>query len=558
MTLRALVVPLSVLAGTLACTAAASTDDSRPPSETSETADPAPTLDAAFLREHTRILSDDALAGRRPGSEGGAAAVAHIVETMQSLGLEPAGEDGGWTQAVPMRAVSLDAEATGLELVGPAGARPLSFGDDWVGTSFAAEAQAIDAELVFVGYGVTAPEYEWDDYAAADVRGKIVLTLVGDPPVSDGRFAGPAMTYYGRWTYKFERARAAGAIGCLVIHDTEAASYGWNVPQTSYAGERFQVLAGDGAVPEALAVQGWLASGAAEAIAKEAVAKEWGTSLEDWVARALTPDFKAVATGLRLKGQLATRERRLSDVNVLGRRPGRARAHESLVISAHWDHLGSDAALIEQGQDGIYNGAIDNASGIAGMLGVAAALRGEALDRSIVLLATTAEEQGLLGSRYWVANPTMPLEEVVAVVNIDSMNVYGATQSVEVIGWGQSTLEDRLVAAAETQGRSVIPDSRPEAGGFYRSDHFPFALAGIPALYFRSGFDMVDGGEQAGAAIAKQIGARYHTPADEFDPSWSFAGALLDTQLVVALLRELANTQERPSYKPGSEFAGKR
>jgi Zn-dependent M28 family amino/carboxypeptidase len=230
-----------------------------------------------------------------------------------------------------------------------------------------------------------------------------------------------------------------------------------------------------------------------------------------------------------------------------------------VILTAHWDHLGTDATLQAAGQDGIHNGAIDNASGIATMLGVAAELRrGQPLDRSVVLLATTAEEQGLLGSRYWVANPTVPHASVVAVVNLDSMNVYGRTKQVEVVGWGQTTLEDVLIELAGKQGRSVGGDSHPEAGSFYRSDHFPFGQVGIPALYFHSGLDMIDGGLEAGEQLRAGVKQRYHTPADEFDESWSFAGALEDARLVIGVVQAMATQGATPSYKPGSEFAGLR
>ncbi|WP_198154483.1 M28 family peptidase [Plesiocystis pacifica] len=529
-----------------------------------EAADPGsgPALSVAFLRSFTESFSRDELGGRLPGSEGAAQAVGELVAAMEAIGLEPAGDGGGWTQAVSLRGVSLDRAASRLEIVSAGGAAgAFAFAQDWVGTSFAAgTARSLDAELVFVGYGVSAPEYDWDDYAGVDVRGKVVLAFVGDPPTEDGRFGGPAMTYYGRWTYKFERALEAGAAGCLVIHEDAPASYGWNVPTTSYSGERFHVLDGEGQPPPALDLRGWISAGATDALAKAQ-----GASLEQWHAQAMAPEFAAAPLGVRLRGELRTSERQIADVNVLGRLPGSDPEHadEAVFVTAHWDHMGTDADKLAAGEDGIYNGAVDNASGIAGMLGVAAQLRadqlaGEALPRSAVFLATTAEEQGLLGSRYFVANPTLPLDDVVAVINIDSMNVFGQTRAVEIVGWGQTTLEERVVALAGEQGRAVIPDRHPASGGFYRSDHFPFALAGVPALYFHSSLDMVEGGTAAGDALGAGMRERYHTPADEFDPTWSFEGALQDAQLVVALIRQLGQPDATPRYKPESEFAGKR
>jgi Zn-dependent M28 family amino/carboxypeptidase len=530
------------------------TDSVQPTEPVAEPELPAMTIE--FLREHTRALSTDALGGRLPGSEGARATVEYIVENMQALGLEPGGENGGWTQTVRMRGVTIDQAATTLELVGGKGSPiPMTFGETWVGSSFAAGSeQVIDAELVFLGYGVTAPEQQWDDYAKLDVKGKIVVVFVGDPPLEDGRFGGKAMTYYGRWGYKYEAALAAGAAGCLVIHEDEPASYGWNVPKTSFSSERFTVLGADGQSAPALGMQGWITAQTADAIAKRT-----GKSLAKWHELALRPDFKPIATKLRVRAKISTSERVVEDVNVLGRLPGATQPDQTVMLTAHWDHLGTNATLEAAGEDGIHNGAIDNASGIASILGVAAELRrGQPLDRSVVLLATTAEEQGLLGSRYWVANPTVPHANVVAVVNLDSMNVYGRTKQVEVVGWGQTTLEDILIELAGKQGRSVVGDSHPEAGSFYRSDHFPFAQVGIPALYFHSGLDMIDGGLEAGEQLRAGVKQRYHTPADEFDESWSFAGALEDAQLVIGVVTAVATEGATPSYKPGSEFAGLR
>ncbi|HLT40231.1 MAG TPA: M28 family peptidase, partial [Enhygromyxa sp.] len=379
----------------LACRPDRSTPDAPEPTPSG------PNLSVEFLRETTRALSADELGGRLPGSEGAKLATAQIIALMQAIGLEPAGADDGWTQTVGMRGVTVDRSKTTLELVGKSGpATPWTFGDAWVGTSFQpGSVHSIDAELVFVGYGVTASTEGWDDYDGVDVRGKIVLALVGDPPVTDGRFGGEAMTYYGRWSYKFERALAAGAAGCLVIHEDASASYGWNVPTTSFFGERFHPLGPGGSIPESLPLQGWISTRAADELARRS-----GKSLEQWHALALAPDFTPVAVGVRARGTLTTSERSVEDVNVLGRLPGAVAADEAVILTGHWDHLGIDQAKIDAGEDGIYNGAIDNASGIAVILGVAAELRrqaaaGQPLDRSVVFLATTAEEQGLLGSR---------------------------------------------------------------------------------------------------------------------------------------------------------------
>ncbi|MFV8750196.1 M28 family peptidase [Nannocystaceae bacterium ST9] len=556
--------PLALALLLAACPSQPTTTPPPEPKHTTPDLPPAepgtPALTIEFLRDHTRLLSTDEFGGRLPGSEGARKTVEHIVATMQAIGLEPAGDDGGWTQTVRMRGVTVDQAATHVEIgSGQGQAMSMPFGKTWVGSSFAAGTeQTIDAELVFLGYGVTAPEQKWNDYGKLDMKGKIAVVFVGDPPVDDGRFAGKAMTYYGRWSYKYEAALAAGAAGCLVIHEEAPASYGWNVPQTSFSNERFTVLGPEGEPAPALPIQGWITADTAETIASRG-----GKSLKEWHELALKPNFKPIKTRLRMQGKIVTTERRVDDVNVLGRLPGASEPEQTVILTAHWDHLGTDPKLIAEGKDGIHNGAIDNASGIASMLGIAAELArqadaGQPLDRSVVFLATTAEEQGLLGSRSWVADPTIPYKNVVGVINLDSMNVYGETKQVEVVGWGQSTLEDVLIEQAEAQGREVVGDSKPEAGSFYRSDHFPFALVGIPALYFHGGMDMREGGHEAGELIEAGVKERYHTPADQFDEAWGFEGALQDSQLVVAIVRVIAKSGVVPKYKDASEFAGLR
>jgi Zn-dependent M28 family amino/carboxypeptidase len=410
-----------------------------------------------------------------------------------------------------------------------------------------------DAELVFVGYGVTAPEEAWDDYGDADVRGKIVVAFVGDPP-GDDRFGGDAMTYYGRWTYKFERALAAGAAGCLVIHETEPASYGWNVVRSSWSGERFHVLEPGGALPEALQVQGWLHADAAAHLAALA-----DSSLDAWHAAALDPGFRPRATGIHLSGEVVTREREMSDRNVIGMIPGSEAPDETIFVTAHWDHLGTkDGAA--PGEDAIFNGAIDNASGIAGMLATATALQhrradGQRLAHSVVFLATTAEEQGLLGSRYYAGHPLVELSKALAAINLDSMNVWGETTTITVVGPGQSDLEDSLGQVAVAQGRNIVADDHPSAGSYYRSDHFAFAQRGVPALFFHGGPIMAGGGEAEGARLAKLRSERYHTVADEYDPSWPLAGAVQDVDALTRLIVLVDAAADPPRWKPTSEFA---
>jgi len=510
-----------------------------------------PTTDT--LRVHIEQLSSDGFSGRRPGTEGGRKAALYIEAQMKHLGLEPGGEDGTFRQKVTMRATTVDLASATFELSGgtgePTKLTPLR---QIVTTSDrAAGPHQSKQEVVFAGYGITAPEYEWDDYAGVDVSGKYVVVLVGDPPLHDGRFAGDAMTYYGRWSYKFSRALELGALGCLVIHETEPASYGWEVVESSWSGDRFH-LPREPSAPEPMLIQGWIARSAADALARRA-----GSSLEQWHADAMGPGFVARPLGAKLDAQIEITDRTIVADNVIGKLTGTERAAEAIAITAHWDHLGTGEPT---DGDAIFNGAIDNASGIAGMLGTAAELvehaaSGKGPERSVLFIATTAEEQGLLGSRHFVAHPTWPLDRVVAAVNLDSMNIAGRTRSVVVVGAGQSTLEDTLAEVVKTQGRRTIPDGNPGSGGYYRSDHFPFALAGVPALYFRGSSDMEEGGEEAGKAIAKLRAERYHTVHDEYDPSWSLEGTLQDVQAMTQLVLRVGNAEHPPAWKPASEFA---
>jgi len=536
-------------------------------------ADPAlpepPAVDVELLRRHTRALSDDAMSGRRPGTEGGAKAVAYIVEQLQAMGLQPAGEDGTFTQRVPMRSVQLDPARTTVALrTAQAGAKPskggkpsestpLRLGEDIVvGSMGPAGTTQIDAPLVFLGYGVTAPEHGWDDFDGVDLKGKIAVVFVGDPPVDDGRFGGAAMTYYGRWTYKYERALEAGALGCLIVHETAPASYGWNVVQSSWSAERFDLRTPDGKVPPHLAIQGWIHQDLAERLAGLG-----GRTLADLHALALRPDFAPLPLDVALVADVVTTEHAFADVNIVAKIPGRTRPDEHVLVSAHWDHLGVDAKAAA-GQDAIFNGAVDNASGIAGMLAVAAGLQakvrqGQGPGRSVLLLATTAEEQGLLGSRYYAEHPLVPLRSIVGVANIDSMNVHGRTTTISVTGKGQSTLEDVLDEVAAAQGRTLVGDARPEAGSYYRSDHFSFAKRGVPAIDFDGGPAMEEGGTAAGEALAKARAERYHTVEDEYDPAWPFTGALQDVEALLELVLRVAAAEEPPRWKPGSEMAGR-
>ncbi len=547
----------------LACTRDAPTGDADAPPAAAPSNPPAPERPnpaaptAEDLRAMTRALADDAMEGRRPGTPGGARTVAYIIDRMTELGLAPAGEDGGWMQAVPMRDVAVDAARTHIETDHGGVRTALEFGTDIVISTFgAAGTHPLDADLVFVGYGITAPQYRWDDYDGVDLDGKIAVVLVGDPPVNDGRFAGDALTYYGRWSYKFEEGLRHGATGVLIVHEAAAASYGWNVIETGWTHARTHVAAPGRPPPDALPVEGWLGTEAAAALAARC-----GTSLDTWRAAALE-SASAPSRGRscgRLRGSFVTTESRLQDVNVIGRLEGARMAEQVVAITAHWDHLGKDADA-PPSVDAIFNGAIDNASGIAGMLAVAATLHGRVasgrpLGRSVLFIATTGEEEGLLGSMWFVEKPTVPLDRIAAVVNLDSMNVQGRTRTIQVIGPGHTTIEDTLAEVATAEGRRVVPDEHPASGGYYRSDHFSFARRGVPAIYIRGGADMEAGGVTEGRRIGAGLAQRYHTVDDEFDEAWSFAGTLQDVRTVASLVARIADDPAPPQWKPTSEFA---
>ncbi len=493
--------------------------------------------------------------GRRPGTPGAARAVAYIIEQMQRVGLQPGGIAGSWTQSVPMRAVATDAKRTEVALTTPTGAHSLTLGTDVVLSTFrAAGTHRIDAELVFVGYGITAPEYGWDDYAGLDLEGKIAVVLVGDPPLTDGRFTGDALTYYGRWSYKFEHALARGAHGVLIVHETAGAAYGWHVIQTSWMHARMHVVEADGALPTALAVQGWITRDAADALATSC-----GSNLAAWRQQAIEPGFAPRVLPAKLRAGFVTTERRTEDVNVIGTLAGARLSAQAVAVTAHWDHLGHADEPVAGG-DSIYNGAVDNASGIAGMLAVAAGLgarahAGRPLARSVFFIATTGEEEGLLGSSFFASHPTIPLADLAAVVNLDSMNVHGRSHTIQVIGPGQSSLEDVLVEVAEAEGRLVVPDEHPASGAYYRSDHFSFARRGVPAIYVRGGTDLEVGGADLGNRLGEAMALHYHTVDDEFDETWTFEGTLQDALTVASLVGRVADADTMPQWKPTSEFA---
>ena len=513
-----------------------------------------PAMSADRMLADVRILASDAFEGRGPGSKGEDLAVAHLVQGFERAGLKPGMPDGSWTQPVPIVGVKSSFSASWTS---GGSRRDLMFPQDIV--AWSAKTNAVttvpESDMVFVGHGVAAPEYEWDDYKGLDVRGKTVVILVGDPPVQDPRrpgeldprmFGGRAMTYYGRWTYKYEEAARRGAAAALLVHETGAAAYPWFVVVNSWGRERFELEAD---TDPKVVLAGWLSLGTATELLKAN-----GLSYEQALAEASRRDFKPRVLAQRFSAQSQQSVRRVLSRNVVARLPGSRRPAETVVYSAHWDHLGRDAKT--EG-DGIYNGAADNAVGVAGLLELARAFgsNGKAPARSVIFLAPTAEEQGLLGARHYARNPPWPAQGIVANINIDGMNTWGRTRDVRQIGQGHSSLDEALLRAVRAQGRALLPDPNPERGMFYRSDHFEFLRAGVPALYMKAGDDYVDHPPGYGQQrVNEYIDRDYHNPSDDVKPGWDLRGAAEDLGILHAVGWRLADGSAWPTWSRTSEF----
>jgi Zn-dependent M28 family amino/carboxypeptidase len=514
-------------------------------------------IDPGDFAEHVKVLSSDAFEGRGPGTPGGEKTVEYIKAQMQRIGLQP-GNHGEWFQTVPMVETTAAPDTT---LTIDVGGKPhvLKAGNDMViGTRSGKQEVKIDgSDLVFVGYGVDAPEQHWNDYAGIDVKGKTVVMLVNDPGFhahDESLFEGKRMTYYGRWTYKFEEAARKGAAAALIIHDTAGASYGWDVVRNSWSGVQYDLPAADDPAPR-LPAQGWLTGEAASSLFADA-----GLDLDKLRAAASKRGFKAVPMDATLSLDLKSTIAAKSSRNVVGLLPGSTHPGEAIVYMAHWDHLGKhdNEQLADGSADIIYNGAVDNATGVAGILEVAEAFAHQQPrpERSLMFVAVTLEESGLLGSQYYAAHPAIPLDHTVAVINIDAMSVAGRSHDITVVGMGSSELEDILQPIARTQGRTLHPEAHPEAGGYFRSDHFSFAKAGVPALYMDGGTDLVEGGTAAGEAASTDYGdKRYHAPADEYDAaSWKLDGTMEDLAAMHDVGRELAGSRQWPDWYQGNPF----
>jgi Zn-dependent M28 family amino/carboxypeptidase len=537
------------------------TPDDRTPGEIALAEDPdwppfeetSPEVTEEDFHYWIRTLADDRFEGRAPGTETGEASAQWIADNLERMGLQPAGTDG-WFQPVPLIEATLDQERSSMDIAIDGQPMGLQIGRDSVfWTENPEELVTVEnSELVFVGYGVNAPEYGWNDYEGVDVTGKTVVILVNDPgfanPDDEDFFNGPAMTYYGRWTYKYEEAARQGAAGAIIVHQTEPASYGWDVVASSWTGPQF-TLQREGEL-ELVPVQGWIQLDVARTLF-EAV----GLDFDEQAEAAAGAGFEAVSMeGAEMSAELHTSLNYLSSNNVVGVIEGTERPDEYLILTAHWDHLGT--RLNFASDDDIYNGAVDNATGSAAVLEIAEAIaRGEPLERSVLAIFVTAEEQGLLGSAWYAENPTVPLSSIVGGFNFDAMLPVGRTEDIVVIGYGSSEMEDILQEVVESQGRYLSPDPAPEGGFFYRSDHISFARRGVPMLYAKDGSVHVERGadyvEQR--ATAYRLNA-YHAPADQYNPDWDMSGLVENTQTALEVIRRLGDSEDWPNWYEGNEF----
>ncbi|MGD2217668.1 MAG: M28 family metallopeptidase [Gemmatimonadales bacterium] len=509
------------------------------------------TITTDDIVNHVLVLSSDEYEGRFPGTPGERKTLEYLQAEAERIGLQP-GADDGWFQEVQLVSITADPGMT-LSFSGPDAMNEYVYGTEFMAwtTRVVEQVDLDDSELVFVGYGTVAPEYGWNDYEGIDVSGKTVVMLVNDPGFATGDsalFNGRSMTYYGRWTYKYEEAARQGAAAALIIHETEPAAYGWATVEGSWSGPQLNMVSEDDNMGR-VKVEGWLQLEVAREVFSMA-----GLDLDELSQQAMQHDFEPRPMGVSASTAIRNTIERSTSHNVLGILPGGERPDEYVIYMGHWDHLGMNPNL--EG-DQIFNGAYDNATGTAGILELAEAF--VSLEtrpkRSIVFWWTTAEEQGLLGSAYYAANPVYPLAQTVAAINIDGLNIYGPMHDIEVIGYGNSELDEYLVEAAAMQDRVVKPDAKPQNGYFYRSDHFPLAKVGVPALYTHIGNDHVEHGEEWTRQRKDEYTANdYHQPSDEYSEDWDLAGAVDDLHLFFLLGYKLANESTFPSWNEGTEF----
>ena len=514
------------------------------------------------LLAHIKVLASDEFEGRAPGTKGEELSVKYISDQFKKIGLKPGNPDGTYTQEVPLAGINSEPRMSftiGDKTI------DLKYLDDFVASSarLQPEIKVDKSDVVFVGYGIVAPEYGWDDYKDVDVRGKTLLMLIGDPPIPDSKdpskldekmFKGKAMTYYGRWTYKYEIAAQKGAVAAIIVHETQPAAYPWQVVRSSWGKENFE-LDNPNKNMDAVSARSWITLD----VAKKIVA-DCGQDFDALKKTAIAKDFRPIALTAKANIQIKQQIREFKSHNVIGTLEGSdpKLRDEHVIYTAHWDHLGRHPEL--QG-DQIFNGAIDNASGVASVIQIAAAFMkvNPPPKRSVLFMATTAEEARLLGAKFYAEHPLYPLEKMLADINIDGVNPWGKTHDLEDLTNGNSTLDDLLGRAAARQGRVMKPNSEPEKGGFYRVDSFEFAKAGVPALHAARGIEIIGKPPEYGKQKRDEFVAKhYHQPSDEVDPGWDLSGAVQDVQLLFEVGYQVANGDKFPEWKAGSEFKAKR
>ena len=512
-------------------------------------------VDTARLSAHVKTLASDAFEGRAPGTPGEQKTVAYLTEQMQAAGLQPGGDlkngTRAWTQDVPLARFSFDGPLD-LTVAAEGQRQTLAQGRDIAVRAAATNVDRVqvkDAPLVFLGYGITAPERKWDDYQGIDMHGKIAIVLVNDPDfeTGSGLFGGRAMTYYGRWTYKYEEAARHGALGVLIVHETEPASYGWATVENSNTNAIFDIQRADPRQTH-VDLEAWIQRDVAVRMFRQA-----GLDFQQLKKQAQANTFRAVPLkSATLSASYRVTRTTVVSKNVAGILPGAATPEQTLIYSAHWDHLG--VGVPDATGDRIFNGAADNASGVAALLELARLFSSAPRPkRSVLFLALTAEEQGLLGSEYYAIHPLYPLETTVAALNMDHLGLYGPARDFSTSG--ENTLVDELAAAGAKQGRTLSPDPKPEAGSFFRSDHFPLSKAGLPAVSLGPGDDLVTGGKARGVALREAFNAKqYHQPKDEWSEKLDFTGEAEDVTLLYEAGRSLADSTRWPEWKAGSEF----
>ena len=510
------------------------------------------------LLAHIKVLASDEFDGRAPGTKGEELSVKYISDQFKKIGLNPGNPDGTDTQEVPLAGIKSEPR---MSFTIEDKTIDLKYPDDFVASSarLQPEINVDKSDVVFVGYGIVAPEYGWDDYKDVDVRGKTLLLLIGDPPIPDSKdpskldekmFKGKAMTYYGRWTYKYEIAAQKGAVAAIIVHETQPAAYPWQVVRSSWGKENFE-LDNPNKNMDAVSARSWVTLD----VAKKIVA-DCGPDFDALKKTAVTKDFRPVTLNAKATIQIKQQIREFKSHNVIGKLEGTdAKLKDEYVIyTAHWDHLGRHPEL--QG-DQIFNGAIDNASGVASVIQIASAFMkvNPPPKRSVLFMATTAEEAGLLGAKFYAEHALYPLEKTLADINIDGVNPWGKTHDLEDLTNGNSALDDLLGQAAARQGRVMKPNSEPEKGGFYRVDSFEFAKAGVPVLHAARGIEIIGKPPEYGKQKRDEFVAKhYHQPSDEVDPGWDLSGAVQDVQLLFEVGYQVANGDKFPEWKAGSEF----